>query len=112
ITVALAVDSAAAAGYGAQRHGAPLPPLLLRQRAALSALGATGARPPRELATTDPGAYLAALGRAGEAAELIEPGGLGAFWWLAQPVGLTSMSYRELAQRLGVLSDMPGWAGE
>ncbi|MCX4665395.1 SAM-dependent methyltransferase [Streptomyces sp. NBC_01381] len=61
---------------------------LLTQRAALGALGVSGARPPLSLASTDPAAYVRALTRAGEAAELTAPGGLGDFGWLAQPVGV------------------------
>ncbi len=112
ITAAVAVDSAAAAGRSAQPNDTAPPALLVRQRTALKALGVTGARPPRELATRNPGAYLAALGRAGEAAELIGPNGLGRFWWLAQSVGLSAPRHRELAQRLGVTSDVPEWSGE
>ncbi|WP_406373663.1 SAM-dependent methyltransferase [Streptomyces sp. NBC_00647] len=58
------------------------------QRAALRALGVTGARPPLALASTDPAAYVRALAGAGAAAELTAPGGLGDFGWLLQPVGL------------------------
>ncbi|CUW30200.1 MULTISPECIES: SAM-dependent methyltransferase [Streptomyces] len=66
-----------------------LPPArLLTQRAALRALGLTGARPPLALASTDPSAYVRALASAGEAAELTAPGGLGDFGWLLQPVGI------------------------
>ncbi|MYX97219.1 hypothetical protein GT045_20945 [Streptomyces sp. SID486] len=61
---------------------------LLTQRAALHALGVTGARPPLALASTDPSAYVRALTSAGEAAELTAPGGLGDFGWLLQPVGI------------------------
>ncbi|MFJ9900439.1 SAM-dependent methyltransferase [Streptomyces sp. NPDC091280] len=61
---------------------------LLTQRAALRALDVTGARPPLTLASTDPAAYVRALARAGEAAELTAPGGLGDFGWLVQPVGV------------------------
>ncbi|WP_416981567.1 SAM-dependent methyltransferase [Streptomyces sp. T028] len=61
---------------------------LLTQRAALHALGLTGARPPLALASTDPAAYVRALAGAGEAAELTAPGGLGDFGWLLQPVGI------------------------
>lgn len=62
---------------------------VLTQRDALRALGITGARPPLALASTRPGDYLRALARAGEAAELTAPGGLGGFGWLLRPVGLT-----------------------
>ncbi|MEV7193859.1 SAM-dependent methyltransferase [Streptomyces sp. NPDC093510] len=57
------------------------------QRAALGALGVSGARPPLALASDDPAAYVRALTRAGQAAELTAPGGLGDFGWLLQPVG-------------------------
>jgi SAM-dependent MidA family methyltransferase len=61
---------------------------LLPQRAALRALGITGARPPLTLASTNPTEYVRALANAGEAAELTAPGGLGDFGWLVQPVGI------------------------
>ncbi|WP_416960932.1 SAM-dependent methyltransferase [Streptomyces sp. Agncl-13] len=61
---------------------------LLTQRAALRALGVTGARPPLTLASTDPTTYVRALASAGEAAELTAPGGLGDFGWLVQAVGI------------------------
>ncbi|GGZ99233.1 SAM-dependent methyltransferase [Streptomyces bluensis] len=61
---------------------------LLAQRDALRALGVSSGRPPLTLATTDPAAYVRALARAGEAAELTAPGGLGDFGWLLQPVGV------------------------
>jgi SAM-dependent MidA family methyltransferase len=61
---------------------------LLAQRDALRALGITGGRPPLSLASADPAAYVRALARAGEAAELTAPGGLGDFRWLLQPVGV------------------------
>ncbi|MFF4208481.1 SAM-dependent methyltransferase [Streptomyces sp. NPDC001796] len=61
---------------------------LSTQRAALRALGITGARPPLTLASTDPTAYVRALAHAGAAAELTAPGGLGDFGWLLQPVGI------------------------
>ncbi|MFI1205574.1 SAM-dependent methyltransferase [Streptomyces sp. NPDC020883] len=62
----------------------------LTQRAALHALGVTGRRPPLSLATTDPAGYVRALGAAGDAAELTDPAGLGAFGWLLEPVGGTA----------------------
>ncbi|MER7400434.1 SAM-dependent methyltransferase [Streptomyces sp. NPDC000151] len=86
ITAHVALDACAAAGG----TGA----LLLTQRAALRSLGVDGSRPPLALATTDPAAYLRALGGAGEAAELTDPGGLGAFHWLVQPVGLPAGAVR------------------
>ncbi|MEU3244449.1 SAM-dependent methyltransferase [Streptomyces sp. NPDC006875] len=60
---------------------------VVTQRAALRALGVSGARPPLALASGDPAAYVRALASAGEAAELTAPGGLGDFGWLLQPVG-------------------------
>ena len=72
VTASLAVDSVADRVGGVVR----------RQRDVLRELGVTGARPELDLASTDPVRYVAALSEAGEAAELIEPGGLGDFWWL------------------------------
>ncbi|GAB7031875.1 SAM-dependent methyltransferase [Streptomyces platensis subsp. malvinus] len=60
---------------------------LLTQREALHALGVDGRRPPLTLASTDPAAYIRALGTAGAAAELTDPAGLGGFGWLVEPVG-------------------------
>jgi SAM-dependent MidA family methyltransferase len=60
----------------------------LRQREALHRLGVDGARPPLALASTDPAAYVRALSRAGAAAELTDPAGLGGHFWLLQPVGV------------------------
>ncbi|MFE9098311.1 SAM-dependent methyltransferase [Streptomyces sp. NPDC007264] len=74
---------------------------LLTQRAALRALGVSGARPPLALASTDPAAYVRALAGAGHAAELTAPGGLGDFGWLLQPVGLPG------AWLGGLLVDVP-----
>ncbi|MWA12677.1 SAM-dependent methyltransferase [Streptomyces sp. BA2] len=64
---------------------------LLTQRAALHALGVSGGRPPLSLASSDPTAYVRALTRAGEAAELTAEGGLGDFGWLTQPVGIPDL---------------------
>ncbi|WP_327133030.1 SAM-dependent methyltransferase [Streptomyces sp. NBC_01343] len=77
VTAHVALD--ACAGPGA---------VLLPQREALALLGVSGARPPLALASTDPAAYVRALARAGEAAELTARGGLGDFAWLIQPVGV------------------------
>jgi SAM-dependent MidA family methyltransferase len=77
LTAHVALD--ACAGPGA---------VLLPQRAALRALGVDGQRPAPALAARDPAGYLRALGRAGEAAELIDPAGLGGFSWLVEPVGI------------------------
>ncbi|MFM9492062.1 SAM-dependent methyltransferase [Streptomyces galilaeus] len=85
ITAHVALDACAEACTPAHT---PQRPLLLRQRAALRALGLAGTRPPLALASTDPAAYVRALAGAGEAAELTAPGGLGDFGWLLQPVGI------------------------
>lgn len=79
LTAHVALDSCLAATDG----------LLISQRAALTDLGVRLSRPPRELAEDHPGAYLAALRDAGEAAELTEPDGLGGFGWLLHGVGLS-----------------------
>ncbi|RFU86339.1 hypothetical protein DY218_12750 [Streptomyces triticagri] len=86
ITAHVALDACAAAG--SLRAGGRQP-VLTSQRAALAALGVSGARPPLSLAATDPTAYVRALASAGEAAELTARGGLGDFGWLAQPVAVT-----------------------
>ncbi|MGV9452242.1 SAM-dependent methyltransferase [Streptomyces sp. NPDC003635] len=89
VTAHVALDACARAGGEACAPGRELPSArLLPQRDALRALGVTGARPPLSLATTQPAAYVRALARAGEAAELTAPGGLGDFGWLLQPVGI------------------------
>ncbi|WP_305787591.1 SAM-dependent methyltransferase [Symbioplanes lichenis] len=80
LTAHVALDSVAAAGGGTYR--------MVRQRAALRALGVDGARPPLSLARTDPAAYLRALGAAGAAAELTDPDGLGGHWWLLHEIGI------------------------
>ncbi|MFF8102461.1 SAM-dependent methyltransferase [Streptomyces sp. NPDC016640] len=84
ITAHVALDACAAA---CALPGARL----LSQREALRALGLSGARPPLALASTDPAGYVRALAGAGEAAELTEPGGLGGFGWLVQPVGIADV---------------------
>ncbi|WP_174248565.1 SAM-dependent methyltransferase [Streptomyces hundungensis] len=58
---------------------------LVSQREALGRLGVSGGRPPLSLASSDPAAYVRALARAGEAAELTSRSGLGTFTWLLQP---------------------------
>ncbi|MFD5562468.1 SAM-dependent methyltransferase [Kitasatospora griseola] len=91
LTAHVALDAAAAPGH---------PTLLTTQRTALHALGVSGARPPLALATTDPAGYLRALGGAGEAAELTDPAGLGAFHWLVQAVRMPVPDD---------LTGLPGW---
>src|SRR4051794_25340232 len=80
VTAHVAMDAVAVA--------AGTPYRMIRQRAALKALGVHGARPPLDLARTDPAGYVRALAAAGAAAELTEPAGLGGHWWLLHPIGL------------------------
>ncbi|QKW20127.1 SAM-dependent methyltransferase [Kitasatospora sp. NA04385] len=91
LTAHVALDAAAVPGH---------PALLATQREALRALGVSGARPPLALAATDPAGYLRALSGAGEAAELTDPAGLGAFHWLVQPVRMPVPED---------LAGLPGW---
>jgi SAM-dependent MidA family methyltransferase len=72
VTAHVAVDAVSA------RVGATLE----RQRDALGRLGVDGTRPSLDLATSDPAAYVHALARASESAELRARGGWGDFWWL------------------------------
>ncbi len=65
---------------------------LVRQHEALRWLGLDGRRPDAALAVTDPRAYVTALAAASEAAELLDPTGLGGFGWLVMPVGHASAS--------------------
>ncbi|MDX6231002.1 MAG: hypothetical protein QOI76_4392 [Frankiales bacterium] len=61
---------------------------LMTQRDALSLLGVSAGLPARELASTDPAAYLRALAATSEAGELLDPYGLGGFGWLLHPRNL------------------------
>ncbi|MFJ8112778.1 SAM-dependent methyltransferase [Streptomyces sp. NPDC096132] len=100
LTAHVALDACAEAGARAAARTtayAPPRPRLLTQRAALHALGLTGARPPLALASTDPAGYVRALASAGEAAELTAPGGLGDFGWLTQSVGIPDPLADQLA---------------
>ncbi|WP_199444595.1 SAM-dependent methyltransferase [Umezawaea beigongshangensis] len=74
VTAHVALDACAAAAGGAH--------VLVSQRDALEALGVRETPPPSGLAATDPHAWLDASARAGRAAELRAPGGLGSFGWL------------------------------
>ena len=93
ITAHVAIDSVAVAGEeaaSAVRHGAAPPvrsvrTLLTDQRTALRLLGVSGRRPDYD---ADPGGYAAALQRASDCADLIDPAGLGAFAWLLQGIDL------------------------
>jgi SAM-dependent MidA family methyltransferase len=76
LTAHVAVDAVA------HRAGASV----VRQRDALLALGVDGSLPDHALSVSDPPAYLDALSAASEAAELLDPAGLGAFWWLRTDV--------------------------
>lgn len=78
ITAHVALDALAAVRPGSTR---------VRQREALRALGVDPGRPSSDLAGSDPVAYLTALSRAGEAAELLDPEGLGGFGWVLHPEG-------------------------
>ncbi|MFN8148732.1 MAG: SAM-dependent methyltransferase, partial [Candidatus Nanopelagicales bacterium] len=82
LTAHVAVDAAAAAAEGLP--GTAYPPV--RQREALLALGVSAALPDVAIARTDPAAYADALARASQASELLDPAGLGAFWWLRHDV--------------------------
>lgn len=82
VTAHVALDAVAAAPAG---DGVPQ---LLSQREALRGLGLDGSRPPLALASTDPVSYLRRLAVAGQAAELLDPAGLGGFTWLAHRVGI------------------------
>ncbi|MEW2305299.1 SAM-dependent methyltransferase [Streptomyces sp. NPDC006655] len=84
ITAHVALDACAALDTALRLPDA----LLCTQRDALRALGLITARPPLTLASTHPSAYVRALSTAGEAAELVAPGGLGDFGWLVQPVAV------------------------
>ncbi len=78
LTAHVAWDSCAAA-VGAR---------LLTQREALRSLGVDAALPAW---TGDAGAYAAGLQRAGDAAELLDPAGLGGFGWLVREVGIPAV---------------------
>ena len=84
---AAAAAAAAAAATAEEPGGQAAPPELLSQRIALHTLDVRGTRPPLTLASTDPAAYVRQLAAAGEAAELTDPAGLGAFSWLVQRLG-------------------------
>lgn len=78
ITAHVAMDSCAVAGTRAGAATAHL----TTQRDALHGLGVSGARPPLDLARTDPPGYVRALASATQAADLTARSGLGAFLWL------------------------------
>jgi SAM-dependent MidA family methyltransferase len=76
LTAHVALDSVAAAVGGT----------VTTQRESLQALGIRATRPDQALAMSDPRRYLAELSAAGEAAELLDPGGLGGFGWIRTDV--------------------------
>lgn len=84
ITAHVAFDAICSAGEEVAGRRA----LLTTQRDALRALGLDGTRPPRSLATDDPTGYVQALSAATQAAELLDPTGLGGHLWLLQRVRL------------------------
>jgi SAM-dependent MidA family methyltransferase len=83
VTAHVALDAVAAAGTAAGAVSS----VRTSQRAALLALGVDARRPSAADAAADPRGYLAALQRAGSAAELLDPGGFGGFGWLLQSTG-------------------------
>jgi SAM-dependent MidA family methyltransferase len=78
VTAHVLMESCAAAVADAES-------LLLTQREALTRLGVSGRRPSYD---GDPRAYLSKLSAAGDAAELLDPHGLGGFAWLVQAKGV------------------------
>lgn len=84
ITAHVALDACSAAG----RAAGATTTTLVRQADALRALGLAADRPTIDRAREDPLGYLRALSRAGAAAELLDRGGLGAFGWLVQGIGV------------------------
>jgi SAM-dependent MidA family methyltransferase len=82
LTAHVAMDAVRAAGEAVAGRPAVLRP----QAEALRALGLDARRPPLDQARTDPAGYVRALSAAGEAADLMDPAGLGAHLWLVQPV--------------------------
>lgn len=72
----------------------PVPTELLTQREALRRWGIDGARPDLGLATSDPAAYVRALGRASAAAELTDRAGLGDHRWLVTEIRCDFWSYQ------------------
>ena len=67
----------------------------LDQRTALRRLGVDGRRPALATASADPLGYVRALSRAGAAAELTDPAGLGGFGWLVQGVSVPRLPSME-----------------
>lgn len=78
VTAHVALDAVAAVADGAT---------LVPQHTALRRLGVRATRLDPRSAAGDPMAWLAALATSSEAAELTDPGGLGAFGWVLHPRG-------------------------
>lgn len=87
LTAHVALDACAAAATGTAHWT-----LALDQRKALRRLGVSGQRPELATASTDPRGYVRALSRAGQAAELTDPAGLGRFSWLLQGVDMPRLT--------------------
>lgn len=94
LTAHVAIDSMQLAGERAIGAGGRTPrSVLTDQRSALMSLGVHGLRPAVPdlspgVASSGAGGYAAALQRASDSAELIDPAGLGGFIWLLQGVEL------------------------
>jgi SAM-dependent MidA family methyltransferase len=83
VTAHVALDAVARAGEAAGASST----VLTRQREVVRRLGVTAERPDPSSARGDAAGYLARLELAGEAAELLDPAGLGGFGWLLQSRG-------------------------
>jgi SAM-dependent MidA family methyltransferase len=88
ITSHVALDSCAVAGQAAGQMTSEAWTVLTDQRSMLHTLLGATPPPPYDLATREPAAYLAALSRASQAADLTRSDGLGGFGWLMQGVGV------------------------
>jgi SAM-dependent MidA family methyltransferase len=97
VTAHVALDAVARAGEDAGATGT----VLATQRRALRALGVSAQRPDASSATADPAGYLTQLRLAGEAAELLDPGGLGSFGWLLQARGPALTFWAEFDSTVG-----------
>lgn len=95
VTAHVALDACLAAG----RRAGGCAGWLTTQRAALHALGLSGARPEHPAARSDPARYLRELVRAGEEGELLDPHGLGGFGWLVQGVGIDATAVMGVTMR-------------
>jgi SAM-dependent MidA family methyltransferase len=99
VTAHVALDAVAEAGQAAGAVAS----LLTSQGTGLRALGVDARRPPVSDAARDPRTYLSALQRAGAAAELLDPGGLGSFGWLLQSTGPALPEVAEVPEERGLL---------